>query len=139
MRDDIGVYEGYEVPIYYDPLLSKLAAWGRDRDEAIGRMRRALSEYVVEGIETNIPFHQRILRHPDFLAGDVDTHFVDERFLPSESVRPLAHTERALLAAAVLAYEQDEEAARLAMRTGAGDGSSAWRRAGRRAGLGRWA
>jgi acetyl-CoA carboxylase, biotin carboxylase subunit len=138
VRDDIGVYEGYEVPIYYDPLLSKLAAWGRDRDEAIGRMRRALSEYVVEGIETNIPFHQRILRHPDFLAGDVDTHFVDERFLPSESARPLVHTERALIAAAVLAYEHDEESARLVMRSGGNDGASAWSRAGRRAGLERW-
>ena len=139
VRDDIGVYEGYEVPIYYDPLLSKLAAWGRDRHEAIGRMRRALSEYVVEGIETNIPFHQRILRHPDFLSGDVDTHFVDERFLPSESVRPLLHGERALIAAAVLAYEQDEEAARMAMGSGGGDAASAWRRAGRWAGLRRWA
>ena len=102
-------------------------------------MRRALSEYVVEGIETNIPFHQRILRHPDFLSGDVDTHFVDERFLPSESVRPLLHRERALIAAAVLAYEQDEEAARMAMGSTGGDPASAWRRAGRWAGLGRWA
>ncbi len=135
IRDDIGVYEGYEVPLYYDPLLSKLSAWGRDRDEAIGRMRRALAEYVIEGIKTSIPFHQRVLRHPDFLAGDIDTKFIDERFLPSVKEAGCPDAERALIAAAVLAYWEDETAARRAMAPEGGTGSSAWRAAGRTAGL----
>ena len=138
VRDDVGVYEGFEVPLFYDPLLSKLAAWGRDREEAIGRMRRALSEYVVQGIETNLPFHQRLLRHPDFLAGNFDTLFVDQVFLPGESARPPRFAERALVAAAVLAYHAEEEAARAAMQTCPGEALSPWSTAGRRAGVARW-
>lgn len=141
IRDDIGVYEGFEVPLYYDPLLSKLSAWGRDRDEAIGRMRRALSEYVVEGIKTNIPFHQRVLRHPDFLAGEFDTTFIDDRFLTADREPACPDADRALIAAAVLAYVEEEAAA---LRTvgvdsdESGGGSMAWRRAGRHAVVERW-
>jgi acetyl-CoA carboxylase biotin carboxylase subunit len=141
IRDDVGVYEGFEVPLYYDPLLSKLSAWGRDRDEAIGRMRRALSEYVVEGIKTNIPFHQRVLRHPDFLAGEFDTTFIDDRFLTADREAVCPDADRALIAAAVLACIEEEAAA---LRTigvdgdESGGGSTAWRRAGRRAAVERW-
>ncbi len=143
IRDDIGVYEGYEVPLYYDPLLSKLSAWGRDRDEAIGRMRRALSEYVVEGIKTNIPFHQRVLRDPAFLAGDFDTRFIDDHFLAVHREPACEDADKALIAAAVLAYLEEESTA---LRTvgpagaggGAGGGSPAWRRAARQASVERW-
>lgn len=76
LRDDNGVYEGYEVPLEYDPLLSKLVTWGRTREEAIHRMLRALSEYQVYGIKTTIPFFKRILLHPKFFAGDYNTHFI---------------------------------------------------------------
>jgi acetyl-CoA carboxylase biotin carboxylase subunit len=138
VRDDIGVYEGFDVPLYYDPLLSKLSAWGRDRDEAIGRMRRALSEYVVEGIKTNIPFHQRVLRDPDFLAGRIDTRFIDERFLPRQRGRAPKEGGRALVAAAVLAFWQEETAAQRVLGAGGSSGSPCWRRAGRAAGVGRW-
>ncbi len=137
IRDDIGVFEGYEVPLYYDPLLSKLSAWGRDRAEAIARMRRALQEYVVEGIKTNIPFHQRILREPAFLAGDFDTRFVDERFLPQEEGRPPEDPERAVIAAAILAYWAEERAA-LKPQAGSDRETSAWTRAGRRDATRRW-
>ena len=78
VRDDSGIYEGYEVPLDYDPLLSKLITWGKTREEAILRMRRALSEYQVYGIKTTIPFFQRILLHPRFLAGAYNTHFIAE-------------------------------------------------------------
>jgi acetyl-CoA carboxylase biotin carboxylase subunit len=78
VRDDSGIYEGFEVPLDYDPLLSKLITWGKSRDEAIRRMRRALSEYQVYGIKTTIPFFQRILIHPRFLAGRYTTHFISE-------------------------------------------------------------
>jgi acetyl-CoA carboxylase biotin carboxylase subunit len=78
VRDDSGIYEGFEVPLDYDPLLSKLITWGKTREEAIRRMIRALSEYQVYGIKTTIPFFQRILRHPRFLAGTYNTHFIAE-------------------------------------------------------------
>ncbi len=76
VRDDNGVYEGYEVPLEYDPLLSKLITWGRTREDAIHRMLRALSEYRVYGIKTTIPFFKRILLHPKFFAGNYNTHFI---------------------------------------------------------------
>jgi acetyl-CoA carboxylase biotin carboxylase subunit len=78
VRDDSGIYEGYEVPLDYDPLLSKLITWGKTREETILRMMRALSEYQVYGIKTTIPFFQRILQHPRFLAGTYNTHFIAE-------------------------------------------------------------
>ncbi|MEW5900801.1 MAG: acetyl-CoA carboxylase biotin carboxylase subunit [Acidobacteriota bacterium] len=76
VRDDSGIYEGFEVPLDYDPLLSKLVTWGKTREEAIGRMMRALAEYQVYGIKTTIPFFKRILVHPQFLAGRYNTHFI---------------------------------------------------------------
>jgi len=78
VRDDSGVYPGYTVPIHYDPMISKLVAWGRDRAEAADRMRRALDEYRIQGIRTTIPFLRRLVRHPAFLAADLDTHFIEK-------------------------------------------------------------
>ena len=77
VRRDSGVYEGWTVPLEYDPLLSKLAVWGTARAEAIARLRRALGEYEVFGIKTNIPFFRRLIEHPDFAAGRLDTGFID--------------------------------------------------------------
>jgi len=76
VRLDSGIYEGYRVPLEYDPLLSKLISWGCSRKEAISRMKRALSEYHIYGIQTNIPFFKRILSHPNFVSGDYNTHFI---------------------------------------------------------------
>jgi acetyl-CoA carboxylase biotin carboxylase subunit len=87
VRDDSGVYEGWTVPIDYDPLISKLATWAPTRDEAIARMRRALLEYKVEGIKTNIAFFLDILTHPDFRNGDFDTGFI-ERWAKSDKKQP---------------------------------------------------
>ncbi len=77
VRIDSGVYEGFEVPIFYDPLIAKLVTWGRDRLEAINRMRRALLEYHIVGIKTTIPFFLRVLQHPDFIKGNYNTHFIE--------------------------------------------------------------
>ena len=77
VRWDSHVYQGYAIPPYYDSMLGKLIAWGKDRDEAVRRMIRALDELVVMGVETTIPFHQAVLRDPRFRAGDYSTHFVD--------------------------------------------------------------
>jgi acetyl-CoA carboxylase biotin carboxylase subunit len=77
VRDDSGVYEGSEISVFYDPMISKLIVWGADRAEAFARMRRALDEYQVRGIRTNLPFHRRMFRHPQFAAGEYDTGFID--------------------------------------------------------------
>src|SRR5271169_2828433 len=73
IREDSGMYEGWTVPIDYDPLLAKLISYGSDRAQAIARMRRALDEYFVGGIKTNISLFQRILDDPEFAAGKIDT------------------------------------------------------------------
>jgi acetyl-CoA carboxylase biotin carboxylase subunit len=77
IRIDGGVVEGNEVPVFYDPLLAKLIVYGENRPAAIDRMRAALERYIVLGIRTNIPFLMAIVKHPRFLAGDVDTGFLD--------------------------------------------------------------
>ena len=80
VRVDTFAHEGCEISPYYDSLVAKLMTHGRDRAEAIARMRRCLDVMVVEGIKTNIPLHRRIMDDPDFLAGRLDTRFM-ERFL----------------------------------------------------------
>jgi len=80
VRDDSGVFEGTDVSIYYDPMISKLAAWGRTRSEAIERLRRALDEYEVGGIKTTLPFFRSIVRDEEFIAGHLDTNFINSFF-----------------------------------------------------------
>ena len=85
IRDDSGIYEGWTVPIFYDPLLSKSVAWGSNRQEAIQRMRRALNEYQVGGIKTTIPLFQSVLSHERFLAGDLSTDFIEKYYSQERS------------------------------------------------------
>ena len=80
VRDDSGVYEGWEVPLFYDPMISKLATVGATRAEAINRMQRALKEYYVGGIRTTIPFFQAVLDDEEFRNGDIDTGFIARYF-----------------------------------------------------------
>ena len=77
VRTDGYVYEGYEIPIYYDPMISKLIVWGKTRDEAIRRMRRALYEYKITGVKTSIKFLERIMNNKNFIEGKYDTHFIE--------------------------------------------------------------
>src|SRR4029077_393718 len=77
LRLDSGVYSGWTVPLEYDPLLAKLAAWAPTRDGAIRKLDRALSEYVLTGVRNNIAFFHQILRDPRFVAGDLSTGFLD--------------------------------------------------------------
>jgi acetyl-CoA carboxylase biotin carboxylase subunit len=139
IRDDGGVYQGYRVPVYYDPMISKLVAWGEDRAEAIARMRRALDEYRIEGVRTTIPFHRRVFRHPAFIAGDMDTSFIqthkDALIAPppvpaaeAPNGRPLSTREIAVIVAAVAAFRKAEAAsagAGAAVASGAGTGAGA--------------
>jgi len=83
VRVDSHLFSGYVVPPNYDSMVAKIITWGRDRMEAVVRMRRALEETVVEGIDTTIPLHLRILRDPAFLAGDIHTGYLDQ-FLSAE-------------------------------------------------------
>ncbi len=108
-RDDGGATPGLDVPIYYDPLVAKLSAWGEDRDQAIMRMSRALGEYEVRGIKTSIPFFRWLLDDDDFRNGRFDTTFLDRELArrngePFVAV-PEAAERVALLAAAIHAYE----------------------------------
>jgi len=91
IRRDSGMYEGWKVPTEYDPLLAKLIGYGSDRDQAIGRLTRALAEYFVGGIKTNISLFRRILRHPDFRTAKLDTGFLD-RLLKQKEDRPAQRT-----------------------------------------------
>lgn len=78
VRVDSGVYMNYTIPPYYDSMISKLIVWGRNRNEAINRMKRALSEYIILGVKTTIPFHKAMMNSPHFQEGKLHTHFVDE-------------------------------------------------------------
>ncbi len=134
VRDDTGVYEGYEVSAYYDPLISKLVAWGSTRADAIRRMRRALAEYCVHGLVTNLAFHRWVLQHPRFLEGDYDTNFIAQEFHGlAETAAPFL--KEAALAVAALAKRdhETEHAARQTQFRSAGPRGSSWKSAARRA------
>ena len=77
VRVDSGVYTHYSIPPFYDPMISKLVSWGKDRNEAIERMRRALYEYVIVGVKTNIPFHMAVMENPRYVEGALETGFID--------------------------------------------------------------
>jgi acetyl-CoA carboxylase, biotin carboxylase subunit len=102
IRRDSGIYEGWTVPMDYDPLLAKLIGYGADRDQAIGRLRRALNEYFVGGIKTNLSLFRRILNHSDFQAGKIDTGFLD-RMLSERQNQPEPQLDRQAEQAAVIA------------------------------------
>jgi acetyl-CoA carboxylase biotin carboxylase subunit len=105
VRDDTGVYAGYTIPRFYDTLMAKLIVWGPDRDAAIARTARALSEYKVAGVQTTIPILQRIIAHPDFVAGRLSTGFM-ERLLAADRPEGAGRRRKvALIAAALTAYE----------------------------------
>jgi len=80
VRLDSGMYAGLQVPLFYDPLLSKLIVWASDREHAIARMRRALSEYHVMGVRTTLPFARWLMEHPRFIVGDMSTDFIAEEW-----------------------------------------------------------
>jgi len=137
VRSDSGVYEGWMIPIEYDPMLAKLVVWASDRPEAIARLRRALDEYEVFGIETTIPFFRRVLEHPDFVAGRIDTGFIDRALAAGilSEEEPAPDEERvALLAAALDALQPSPNGASPSLAAA----GSRWKIAGREALLDRW-
>jgi len=107
IREDSGIYQGCTVPVYYDALIAKLIVWGKDRNESLQRMRRALDEYSIHGIKTTISFHRKVLRHPDFVNGNYDTSFVEK--MDSFHVTPEGIEEIAIIGAAIAASERKKE------------------------------
>ncbi len=146
IRDDGGVEEGAEVSIYYDPMISKLAAWGRTRSEAIDRLRRALDEYTVGGIKTTLPFFREMVRDAEFIEGKLDTGFI-ERFFKRRDASSVSATKKetreadeaqqrdiAMIAAALdyaLAQQKKLEAAAQAISSNGSPEQNRWRMAGR--------
>ncbi len=132
VRDDGGVYEGAEVSIYYDPMISKLAVYGRDRSEAIGRMRSALMEYEVGGIKTTLAFFREVMEDEVFISGNLDTGFI-AGFNERKRHREIDQTTRDIaVIAAVLAYSDKKKA----VSPNSNDGAttpSRWVMAGREA------
>lgn len=106
LRIDSYAYPGYEVPIYYDPMIAKVITWGDTREEAIDRMQRALAEFVLTGIKTNIVLHRTILGHEKFLDGSYTTQFIEKNFevLEPQMFREV-NDKVFLIAAAITAFE----------------------------------
>ena len=128
VRVDSYAYPGYEVPIYYDPMIAKVITWGETRTEAIDRMQRALTEFILSGIKSNIVLHKSILKHPKFLDGSYTTQFLEKNF---EVIEPElfkgVDDEVFLIAAAITAYnDRKSKDVRLLAAP------SRWRRMGRK-------
>jgi len=137
IRRDSGMYEGWSVPLDYDPLLAKLIGYGSDRKQTIMRLRRALHEYFVGGIKTNISLFRRILKNPEFTAGKLDTGFLD-RLLANPETDPVKkeHPGIAAIAAGVFAVLEQASATRNGASGGSAPvsskaGAGGWKQAGR--------
>ncbi|MEO5989482.1 MAG: acetyl-CoA carboxylase biotin carboxylase subunit [Candidatus Eisenbacteria bacterium] len=129
VRNDAGVYRGYEVPVFYDSLLSKLVTWAPDREQCRRRMLRALDEFVLEGPHHNIAFHGWLLSHPEFAKGNLSTRFLEEHFKPGMLQPGPEVTNAALLAAAL--HEREERLRVSVPREDSINTGSAWKWRGR--------
>jgi acetyl-CoA carboxylase biotin carboxylase subunit len=133
VRDDGGVYEGAEVSIYYDPMISKFAAYGKTREEAIDRLRRALQEYEVGGIKTTLPFFREIVEDAEFIEGKLDTGFIS-RWQARRAKPEATEIEKDLaLIAAALAFSDKQNAVSKQAGGDSREEASRWVMAGRTA------
>ncbi len=140
VRVDSGLYPGLQVPLFYDPLLSKLIVWGRDRPQAIARMHRALSEYRVVGVRTTLPFARWLMEQPRFIEADLSTDFIAEEWdhrTKNESTRPedgqLTPEQVAAIMGGLLMHEQmEDEQLRRRPLSEAREETSLWRESSRR-------
>ncbi|MDF1675890.1 MAG: acetyl-CoA carboxylase biotin carboxylase subunit [Vicingaceae bacterium] len=109
VRVDDGFEEGMQIPIYYDPMISKLITHGKDREEAINRMIRAIDDYIISGVETTLPFCKFALQHDAFKSGNFDTHFVGTYFTPEKLLNSFPELEEVAALFAVKVYEENEQ------------------------------
>jgi len=138
IRVDSGLYEGCEVPIYYDPIIGKLITWGKDREEAIQRMKRALSEYHISGVATTIPFHMQVMENEKFKKGELSTHFIEEEFNQGRKAQLEENSYRMVaLFSALAEYKNIQKVQRFNPpgRTKAQEKENPWKMEGRRRGL----
>src|SRR5216684_904469 len=143
IRLDEGVYEGWTVPMDYDPLLGKLIAWGNSREETIARLRRALDEYTIMGIRTNVSLFRRILTDPEFLRGEIHTKWLDELLRRPLSAASSADenqpgnsaSDAAAIAAAI--WQANQSGRHSCPSSSSADQPSRWKQEGRRAQLDR--
>lgn len=133
VRVDSYIYESWDVPMHYDPLLAKLICWGSDRTEALGRLARALDEYLVAGIQTNLPFFRRLVRQPEFARGELDTELLDRMLAEPRKTPPEPALVEAAAVAAVLGELSQSAVAGQPVTNGIGSRSqlSRWKHAGR--------
>ncbi len=112
VRVDSGVHTGYTITPFYDSLISKLTVWGRNRDEAIARMKRALYEYIIVGVTTNIPFHKAVMNNEYFRRGELTTHFIEDHNIIAEVAKIVeAEKEKGATLASALSVEDKKVAA----------------------------
>lgn len=116
-----------EIPIYYDNMISKLVVWGATREEAIARMKRAIEEYVITGIQTTLPFGTYVMNHPKFVEGDFNTHFIQTYFNASELHSEITDLENLGMAAAAF-FQQEKTQTVFSQNTDTNEGSSEWYR-----------
>lgn len=109
VRVDLGIYQGWTVPVYYDPIIAKVITWGRNRQEAILRMDQTLQEFAVKGIKTTLPFHRWLVNHPRFIQGDFNTTFVEQEYVKKKHGPKDSFWEIASIAAAIRAYQNDHK------------------------------
>ncbi|MFZ0802188.1 MAG: acetyl-CoA carboxylase biotin carboxylase subunit [Terriglobales bacterium] len=131
IRRDSGMYEGWTVPIEYDPLLAKLIGYGSDRTQAISRLVRAMHEYFVGGIKTNISLFQRILRDPEFVAGKIDTGYLDRLLKSGVPAAQRGDAGVAAIAAGVFEVLEPAGSSTVTSAGSNGSGVSGWKRAAR--------
>jgi len=129
VRVESGIYEGFEISPYYDSLIAKLVVWGETRGEALLRMRRALEEYRVMGVKTNIPFHQQILNSTRFIGGQIDTTFLESRFAMAKD-DDTGDLEVAAIAAVLLAHRRGQRTLSMT-RLQSNQSQSNWKRMAR--------
>jgi acetyl-CoA carboxylase, biotin carboxylase subunit len=116
VRVDTGFYPGFEISPYYDPMISKLIVWGETRGQAILRMRRALEEYRIVGVRTNIPFHQTMMDSTRFVGGQFDIRFVEEKFSFDDTSEPDGQAEIAAVMATLVAHQHAQRSAQFVMK-----------------------
>lgn len=122
VRVDDGLEEGMEIPIFYDPMIAKLITFGATRDEAIARMKRAISEYRITGVQTTLPFGTYVMDHEAFTSGNFDTHFVGNYYTP-QSLANASEAEEAVAAVAVAQWLKEKQEQQVVQA----DDSGAWK------------
>jgi acetyl-CoA carboxylase, biotin carboxylase subunit len=133
VRNDSGVYAGFAIPMEYDPMISKLVVWGENRNQVLARMLRALEEYHLLGIHTNIPYLRKILMHPEFISGDYDTHFIpkNQETLLEPEAEEADKMEAIALATAAIIHFSSKNILSSATSPAVQSKTSAWKLSGR--------